>query len=134
MHTDHSGGLGYFPKARIMMSDTEWRAARGAPGFVAGYPNNRWPSWLSPECLALPPAGDDLMASSIPITQDGTVRIVATPGHTKGHLSVSVESGGMLYLIAGDASYLLETMIEGVPDGHDPESARRLAERVVVKP
>ena len=92
------------------------------------------------------------------MTADGAVVAVATPGHTRDHLSVIVEDGDAAVFIAGDASYTEEAMLSGRIDGvgadesaelatlaairafaasrptiylpaHDPEAARRLAER-----
>jgi len=92
------------------------------------------------------------------LTADGAVVAVATPGHTRDHLSVIVEDDGAAIFIAGDASYTEEAMLSGRIDGvgadesaelatlaairafaasrptiylptHDPDAARRLAER-----
>jgi N-acyl homoserine lactone hydrolase len=90
------------------------------------------------------------------LTKDCAVRLVPTPGHTNGHLSVAVETGDSLVLIAGDAAYSEHALLAGVVDGvaqstaahrdsthrlrelcrrrrvvtqfaHDPRSAERLA-------
>jgi glyoxylase-like metal-dependent hydrolase (beta-lactamase superfamily II) len=55
--------------------------------------------------------------ASVPLTADGAVRLVPTPGHTRGHLSVAIETGDELLLIAGDASYSERTLRSGVVDG-----------------
>jgi len=89
------------------------------------------------------------------------VRLVPTPGHTPGHLSVVAETDDHLVVFAGDASYSEEILLEQVVDGvapdervaqetlarlldlarrrptvylpsHDPEAVRRLTERVPV--
>lgn len=117
LHTDHAGGLTYFDKARVLVSAREFKAAQGFAGRAAGYPNQQWPKTFAPELLHLPPLGADLMAASAPLTKDSAVRAIATPGHTLGHVAVSVESDGILFLIAGDVSYLEQTLLEGVPDG-----------------
>jgi glyoxylase-like metal-dependent hydrolase (beta-lactamase superfamily II) len=50
---------------------------------------------------------------TIDLLGDGSVRLVATPGHTAGHLSVLVRrrSGGRALLI-GDAVYTLRSIAE----------------------
>jgi N-acyl homoserine lactone hydrolase len=133
LHTDHAGGLGYFPKARILVTDIEWKVASGFAGRAGGYPNHRWPQWLKPELLSLPKPADDLMAASVPITRDGTVRAVAAPGHTLGHMAVSVESYGVLFLLAGDVSYLVQTLLDASPDGlgADPEAETATHRRIL---
>ena len=55
--------------------------------------------------------------ASVALTGDGAVRLVPTPGHTNGHLSVAVETGDELVLIAGDATYAERTLLSGVVDG-----------------
>ena len=97
--------------------------------------------------------------SSLALTSAGDVRLVPTPGHTPGHMSVILDEGeGRLIFFAGDTSYTQELMCRGVADGvgadpatavttleriqelsasqdvvylpsHDPDSARRLASR-----
>ena len=91
----------------------------------------------------------------------GDVVAVATPGHTRDHISVVVMDGGITYFLAGDASYNERSMLAGAIDGvsaddelagrtlaairrlawdyptvylptHDPESAVRLASRRVI--
>ncbi len=133
LHTDHAGGLGYFPKARILVTDTEWKVASGFSGRAGGYPNHRWPAWLKPDLLNLPKPGDDLMDGSIPLTRDGTVRAIPAPGHTLGHMAVSVEADGVTYLISGDASYLLATLLETMPDGlgADPQAEVATHKRIL---
>ena len=124
MHTDHAGGLRHFPQARVIVSETEWKTASGFAGRAGGYPNHRWPNWLKPDLWSLQKPTGDLLEASRPLTADSAVRVVATPGHTLGHVSVSVEDGDRLFLIAGDVSYLQETLLQTIPDGlgADPEA------------
>jgi glyoxylase-like metal-dependent hydrolase (beta-lactamase superfamily II) len=42
------------------------------------------------------------------------VRIVPTPGHTAGHLSVLVEEGPRTLLLAGDTSYTQANLQNGI--------------------
>lgn len=64
---------------------------------------------------------------------DGTIRLIATPGHTAGHQSVLVTpADGPRVLIAGDAIYseeaLLEKRIDGV--GLSAGQARKSIDRL----
>lgn len=157
MHGDHAGGLGHFENAEILMTAREAKMAMARSGPTNGYLNAHYPSWLEPTRLRF--AGDpwEGFEASIPLTDDEAVRLIPTPGHTLGHLSVVVDQGDHLVLIAGDASYSERALKEGVVDGvaqdekqhrdstrrlrnlcarrpvvvvptHDPEGARRLAE------
>jgi glyoxylase-like metal-dependent hydrolase (beta-lactamase superfamily II) len=162
LHTDHAGGLHHFEGAEILAAQAEIDGARGFSGRVNGYPNNRWPQWFSPVAVRFDetcPYGP--FPASAPLTQAGDVAVVPLPGHTPGHVGVVVDCGAYRVLLAGDASYTQELMVRGVVDGvapddevarrtlarvqefvserptvylvaHDPDSARRLAERQAV--
>lgn len=127
LHTDHAGGLRYFQRSKIMVSATELKTASGFAGRLAGYPNNRWPGWFAPATLDLPTPSEDLLSASLPITRDGQVRAIATPGHTRGHISVGVDLGSTYVLIAGDASYTLDALETLTPDGLGADPAQEVA-------
>ncbi|MBV1706558.1 MAG: N-acyl homoserine lactonase family protein [Hyphomicrobiales bacterium] len=126
LHTDHAGGLAWFDKVRVLVSKQEYEAARGFAGRVAGYPNHRWPKNFTPELQQLPAIGSDLMDASMPLTSDGAVRLIAAPGHTRGQMAVSVEIDGIMFLLAGDVSYLEQTLRDGIPDGLGADPAAQL--------
>ena len=164
LHTDHAGGLHHFPSAEIVVSATEYAAARGVIGQLRGYLPHRWPVWFQPTRLHVETSSGEFDSMGMPLTEAADVRIVPTPGHTAGHLSVLVDEGARSVFLAGDTSYTQQNLIEGVTDGvssvgggeataaaslrrirdyvavrptvylpsHDPESARRLAQRAVV--
>ena len=130
LHTDHAGGLHHFPDAEILLSATEYAAARGVHGKLRGYLPHRWPEWFRPTELD-PEAGSqqkgvgprspryrpDAGLPGTRLTEEGDVRIVSTPGHTAGHLSVLVDEGPRTLFFAGDTSYTEANLIEGVADG-----------------
>jgi len=158
MHIDHDAGLGAFPTSEVLVSPGELEVASGFAGRLRGYLPDRWPKSFDPKPLALDGVAYGPFARSRRLTADGAVVAVATPGHTRDHLSVIVETGDAAAFIAGDASYNEATMLSGTIDGvgddeasasatfaairafaasrptiylpaHDPEAARRLAER-----
>jgi len=104
LHSDHAGGLGHFPDAEILVTHEEWAFATGARGRLRGYPNRRWPDWLHPSLVSAP---DTLTAA-------GDVRLEPTPGHTPGHMSVTVDTGDGFVLLAGDTSYDDRMLLDGV--------------------
>ncbi|HJZ72573.1 MAG TPA: N-acyl homoserine lactonase family protein [Vicinamibacterales bacterium] len=161
LHSDHDGGLAHFPQTEILVSRGELRTARGWMGRARGYLPHRWPSWFDPVPLDLGADPFGPFAASRRLTSAGDVVAVATPGHTADHLSVIVESDGLAYFLAGDASYDERLMLDGQIDGvsvadaaaratldairrfardrptvylptHDCESAARLASRRLV--
>jgi N-acyl homoserine lactone hydrolase len=134
MHTDHAGGLGYFPGAEVVMSATEAKAALSRLGPLNGYHNERYPSWLDPRRITFGDGPWESFGDSLALTSDGAVRLLPTPGHTRGHLSVAVDTGDQVILIAGDASYsersLLDDVVDGVAEdaGAQRDSSARLRE------
>jgi N-acyl homoserine lactone hydrolase len=158
MHIDHDGGLAHFPHSRIIASDDELARTAGIRGALLGYLPNRWPKWFQPEPLVWQPSPYGPFTRSTRLTDAGDVIAVPTPGHTPSHLSVIVTDGDEQIMLAGDASYLESTMLNGTVDGvsadeavaqatlaamralcaqrptiylptHDPQSAARLEQR-----
>ncbi|MBO0342562.1 MAG: N-acyl homoserine lactonase family protein [Bacteroidota bacterium] len=117
LHTDHAGGLHHFPNADILIERKEFKNASGLKGILAGYLPHRWPKWLDPILIDLPDKPYFSFDKSMPVTKDGKVMIVATPGHVANHISVIVEIDGIYYFLAGDTSYTQENLLNKVPDG-----------------
>ena len=161
MHIDHDAGLAAFPKSEILVSPGELAIASGLAGRLRGYLPDRWPKNFDPKPLTLDGPAYGPFPRSRSLTADGAILAVATPGHTRDHLSVIVENGDAAVFIAGDAAYDEAAMLEGTIDGvsddeaiasatlaairafaasrptiylpaHDPEAAQRLAERRTV--
>ena len=91
LHIDHTGALGHFPGATVVVHTRELHAARAADspldsGYVhADYdrPEIRW----------------QLAEGELDLFGDGTVRLIETPGHSAGHMSLLVhlhETGPVL--------------------------------------
>jgi glyoxylase-like metal-dependent hydrolase (beta-lactamase superfamily II) len=158
LHTDHAGGLEHFPASEVLVSRTEYETASGFMGKLRGYLPHRWPEGFSPRMIDFRPDPFGTFPESVALTDAGDVRIVATPGHTKGHVSVVLVEDSHFLFLAGDASYTQDLMLAGAVDGvapdpqqaratlgrireftqqenvvylpaHDPEAANRLAER-----
>ena len=48
LHTDHAGGLAYFPRSEIVVTRARSGSTRpAAAGRLRGYPNRHWPDWLA---------------------------------------------------------------------------------------
>lgn len=162
LHIDHDGGLAHFPTSRILADEGEIQRASGIRGEILGYLPQRWPSWFEPRAIEWRASRNAAFLGSAPLTRAGDVTAIRTPGHTPNHLSVLVNLGDTDVLLAGDASYLQQTMLAGSVDGvspdeaqaadtlhrisswcakrpvvylptHDPQSASRLAEQSIVQ-
>jgi N-acyl homoserine lactone hydrolase len=91
------------------------------------------PRWLRPNTLELRGHPVGPFHASYPLTDAGNVLLVPTRGHTFGHLSVIIEQpGGLRLILAGDASYRQDLMLDGVVDGAaaDEKAARETLGRL----
>jgi N-acyl homoserine lactone hydrolase len=132
LHTDHAGGLAQFPNSEVLVTRTEHETASGFMGKLRGYLPDRWPDWFAPRLLDLAAEPFGPFPASAPLTDAGDVRLVATPGHTNGHMSVVLaEEEGFVFL-AGDTSYTEALMLAGAVDGvsPDPGKARETLDRI----
>lgn len=117
LHTDHAGGLEHVAGSQILVSREEYKDARGPMGRVRGYLPHRWPTDFSPTLVPFVPEPFGPFPESYALTESGDVRLVPTPGHTRGHLSVAVELGDSVFFFAGDTSYTKANLDAGIVDG-----------------
>jgi glyoxylase-like metal-dependent hydrolase (beta-lactamase superfamily II) len=132
LHSDHAGGLRHFPTSDVLLTRTEGDLASGWRGRLRGYLNQHYPDWFSPHLVDFEDGPLGPFEVSKKLTAAGDVHLVPVPGHTPGQMAVIVEGSEMLIFIAGDTSYTEELMLEDVIDGVSPsdEIARRTLARV----
>ncbi len=97
LHIDHTGALGHFPHATVVVHARELEAARAARSPVeSGYvrrdydrPELRW----------------EVAEGEVDLFGDKTILLFETPGHTAGHMSVllDLEETGAVLLTADAA-------------------------------
>ena len=121
-HHDHTGGLHHFPHNRIIGPREGWQLSRSFKGKMMGCLPQRWPIWLKPELVDLSGPSVGPFQSSYPITKDGRIFLVPTPGHFPGHVAVVARDEGVAYFFAGDATYAQEDLANDRVDGvtNDP--------------
>jgi glyoxylase-like metal-dependent hydrolase (beta-lactamase superfamily II) len=162
MHGDHMDGAVHLGGAPLLVQDSELAYSRSMVSRVfSKVLRQPIPEGLNFVPVALrEPFG--AFAASRPLTGDGRVLLVSTPGHTPGHCSVlCIDDEGRHVLLAGDATDTLEQLRARRPDAigpkpkvavdtfdrilahgrehplvylpsHDPESADRLAGSTVL--
>ncbi len=125
LHIDHTGALGHFPRATVVVHASELEAARAAEDPLAtGYvradydrPELRW----------------QLAEGELDLFGDGKIRLLETPGHSAGHMSLllALEETGPVLLTADAADNRAQW------DGHEHpralfsrEAAARSLERL----
>jgi N-acyl homoserine lactone hydrolase len=115
LHYDHAGAIGELPQATFVVDAAEWRAARSG-GFTKGYSHKlidyaydwREVDFDDPRVTSFASFG-----RTVDLLGDGSIRLLSTPGHSKGHMSVllRLQSGNELLLTA-DAAYARRTIDE----------------------
>ncbi|CAN5507539.1 N-acyl homoserine lactonase QqlR [soil metagenome] len=115
LHADHASGISHFPEATFLINGDEWEVARKGRQ-IDGYVKRHYDHAFDFRLVDFdgPRAGSfATFGRSLDIFGDGSVRLVATPGHTEGHLSVVLRLAGREALLTGDAMYTMETLTEG---------------------
>ncbi len=111
LHVDHTSGMRLLPNARFRIARREWEAATAPRAAAKGFIAHHFP----------PPDRVDLIdfdagephgpfGRTVDLLGDGSIRLVSTPGHTPGHLSVLVRTARGEALLAGDAAYTLRNV------------------------
>jgi N-acyl homoserine lactone hydrolase len=100
LHADHSGQNPAFPEVPIYVQAAEWELAHTTDHTIL--------EWIDfPNARYVPLTGDHEPFDGF--------RIVATPGHTRGHQSLAVETADGLVVLAGQAVYTVDEWA-GTPD------------------
>lgn len=108
LHVDHTSGMRLLPKARFTVADREWAAATRRGAAAMGYAPHHLPSAERVDLVDFASRGepDGPFESTIDLLGDGSIRLISTPGHTQGHLSVLLRvAGDRQVLVVGDAAY-----------------------------
>lgn len=126
LHHDHSGGLADVQGAPVLMSQEHWEAFKSpTAATLQGAAPKHWPRGFTPGFLQATGGPVGPFEKSYPVTGDGRVLAVETPGHMRGHMSLVVFGEGTTYFLTGDATYDLESLDAEVTDGacEDPVRA-----------
>jgi glyoxylase-like metal-dependent hydrolase (beta-lactamase superfamily II) len=116
-HYDHTGQAADFAQATLLVDRRDWEAIKGRPDRAKPFA-----PWIGGGGKVEPLTYDH------DVFGDGTVTMLATPGHTPGHRSllVRLKQGGPV-LLSGDAVHFAENWATpGVP-GFNTSRAETLA-------
>jgi N-acyl homoserine lactone hydrolase len=113
MHMDHSSAISDFTEATYVLGEGEWDAFSAPRSTFHGYVKKH--AAVAVEFREV--VYDTRLVSSystfgrsFDLFGDGSVRLVYTPGHSRGHQSVILRLEGREALLAGDAIYSLATL------------------------
>lgn len=117
LHADHTGGMALLPNAEFICSAAERDLARRPRSALNGYVGAHLPAEARMRLVDLDSDGTPLppfSGGAIDVLGDGSMRLVSTPGHTRGHCSVLLRgAGGRDVLLVGDAAYTLRSIRDG---------------------
>jgi glyoxylase-like metal-dependent hydrolase (beta-lactamase superfamily II) len=103
LHFDHAGGTAQFPDATFVVSRPEWDDPPSTLKGTYAHHRDQVDDWRTYE---LPEQPWEQFSRTVDLFGDGSVRLVATPGHTPGHVSVALRlAGGRTCLLVADAAY-----------------------------
>ena len=117
LHIDHASGVSDFPGATFLVSGREWEAA-SEQGQLHGYSKRQFDHAFDWRLIDFEGAEVDSYATfgrAVDLFGDGSVRLVFTPGHTHGHLSVLLRLRERDLLACGDATYTMRQFHETHP-------------------
>jgi N-acyl homoserine lactone hydrolase len=154
LHVDHIGGLAEFDPQRVWVAKAEWEPVAHFPGSLLRFMTAPVDRGFVPQVFEFDGSPMLGFAATWPVTPDGSIVALPTPGHSPGHTSYLVRSDKGAVLIAGDVTYDLPALREQRNQGfiadvdkhrdtlrrvlslvgsgvaylpsHDPESADRL--------
>lgn len=116
LHVDHTSGMRLLPAAQFVCSRAEWLAATGPSAARGGYASHHLPPERRMRLVDFdhgPSHGP--FTRTIDLLGDGSVRLISTPGHTRGHVSVLLRlPRGRRVLLVGDAVYTLRSIREEI--------------------
>jgi glyoxylase-like metal-dependent hydrolase (beta-lactamase superfamily II) len=106
-HGDHIGQTHLFPDARLLIGRADFDGIKHETNRFADMSH-----WVEGKGKL------DLVDGDRDVFGDGTVTILATPGHTEGHQSLLVRTQGGAVLLSGDAVHFRDQLESGVPPGN----------------
>jgi N-acyl homoserine lactone hydrolase len=113
LHMDHSSAISDFTGATYVIGQSEWSAFDSRFPVLNGYIRKHVDHAVEYREVMYDRQAVDSYSTfgrSYDLFGDGSLRLVYTPGHSKGHQSLIVRLKDRELLIAGDAMYLVDTL------------------------
>jgi N-acyl homoserine lactone hydrolase len=96
LHLDHVGGIPNMKGLRFIVNAEDCKY--NSQAFLL-------PAWFEPQQVNFPGTGIGAFTQSIPLTPGGDMHFVSTPGHSRGHCSILLQTREVDILFAGDLVY-----------------------------
>lgn len=117
LHGDHTSGMRLLPRAEFVVAADELAAARGRGAATKGFVAAHLPGDARFRVVDIAGDGEPFgpFDHTVDLLGDGSVRLISTPGHTPGHLSLLVETADHgTVLLVGDAAYTRRSIAERI--------------------
>jgi glyoxylase-like metal-dependent hydrolase (beta-lactamase superfamily II) len=135
LHHDHAGGLNDLPGVPVYVSKEHWEAFKHPlHATIEGCVPRHWPKDFSPRMLEPKDQPIGPWSRTYPLTSDGRVVAVDTPGHVPGHVFLIVYGDDATYFLTGDATYGMDLLDQELTDSINDnpkvalESVRKIKE------
>lgn len=132
LHLDHTSAISEFPSSTFVVSAAEWEAATDGPKpTLNGYRRAHFDYAFEYRTVDFDRGGIDSYATfgrSFDLFGDGSIRLLFTPGHSAGHMSLVCRLAQRDFLIGGDAMYYAAQLEGGLappPRPFDAHNFRR---------
>lgn len=124
-HGDHSGQAAHFPKARLLIGAGDLEALKRTVPPQGAAPTHFTP-WLTGG------APMSVLTEDFDVYGDGSVVVLATPGHTEGHRSLLVKLASKPVILSGDLWASADELLTGdmAPFNTSPAETEASRERV----
>lgn len=132
LHGDHVGGLAAFDSRRVWVARPEWEPVAHFPGRLMRRVVAPVEPGFAPQLFDFDGPPMFGFPASWPVTADGSVVALPTPGHSPGHTSYLVQRIEGDVLLAGDVTYDLSALETGRYQGfianvrHQHETLKRV--------
>jgi N-acyl homoserine lactone hydrolase len=110
LHGDHIGALAEFDPRRVWVSKAEWQPVAHFPGSLLRFMTAPVYRGFVPRVFEFDGSPMLGFRGSWPVTPDGSIVALPTPGHSPGHTSFLVRTGKGAVLLAGDVTYDLPAL------------------------
>ncbi len=115
LHYDHTGAASEFSQAQFVVDREEWASARSSglrKGYRRAHLDHRL-DWRLVDFSAPDVGSHETFGRALDLLGDGSIRLLSTPGHSRGHVSVLLRLGaGRELLVTGDAAYARRSIDE----------------------
>ena len=110
LHGDHVGALAEFDPQRVWVAKPEWEPVAQFPGRLMRFMTAPVYRGFVPRVFEFDGSPMLGFPASWPVTPDGSIIALPTPGHSPGHTSFLVRREKGAVLIAGDVTYDLPAL------------------------